>query len=102
PTSSLRASVISAFTRVSRRAMRAHLLSGCAGCSLRSPAQRSVDSRCSHRLRMRCELETLLHTVPLHDPGSEMTTTVAHETHNKTRRTDAVQIVVRGKGEGRR
>src|SRR5260221_8938111 len=51
---------------------------------------RSVESRSSHRLRMRCELETLLHTVPLHDPCSEMTTAVAHETREEPRRTDTL------------
>src|SRR5262249_20298716 len=58
--------------------------------SRRCRATRSVESRSSHRLRMRCELETLLHTVPLHDPCSEMTTAVAHETREEPRRTDAV------------
>src|ERR1700737_3933060 len=53
-------------------------------------AMRSVESRSSHKLRMRCELETLLHTVPLHDPCSEMTTAVAHETHGQARRAYAV------------
>src|SRR5262249_61171084 len=53
-------------------------------------ATRSVESRSSHRLRMRCELETLLHTVPLHDPCSEMTTAVAYETREEPRQTDAV------------
>src|SRR5258708_21428242 len=57
-----------------------------ASCDCR--AMRSVESRSSHRLRMRCELETLLHTVPLHDPCSEMTTAVAHETREEPRRTD--------------
>src|SRR5262249_60045011 len=60
------------------------------GASRHCCAMRSVESRSSHRLRMRCELETLLHTVPLHDPCSEMTTAVAHETHEEPRRTDAV------------
>jgi hypothetical protein len=50
---------------------------------------RSVGSRSSHRLRMRCELETLLHTVPLHDPCSEMTTAVAYEMRDEARRADA-------------
>ena len=63
---------------------------------------RSVESRSSHRLRMRCELETLLHTVPLHDPGSEMTTAVAHEPRGQARRTDAVTSFIaaaRAQGE---
>src|ERR1700704_587442 len=50
---------------------------------------RSVGSRSSHRLRMGCELETLLHTVPLHDPCSEMTTAVAYEMRDEARRADA-------------
>src|SRR5262249_56655567 len=60
------------------------------GASRHSRATRSVESRSSHRLRMRCELETLLHTVPLHDPCSKMTTAVAHEPREKPQRTDAV------------
>src|SRR5262245_45314429 len=57
-------------------------------------AMRSVDSRSSHRLRMRCELEALLHTVPLHDPGSEMTTAVAYQMRDEARRADAVKSFV--------
>src|SRR5262249_30230849 len=56
-------------------------------------ATRSVESRSSHRLRMHCELETLLHTVPLHDPCSEMTTAVAHQPRREARRTDPVRPV---------
>src|SRR5262245_24332580 len=62
--------------------------------SSRSRAMRSVESRSSHRLRMRCELETLLHTVPLQDPRAEMTTAVAHEMRDQTRRADAVPSFV--------
>jgi hypothetical protein len=56
--------------------------------SSRCRAMRSVESRSSHRLRMRCELETLLHTVPLQDPCAEMTTAVSHDARSG-RRTDA-------------
>ena len=54
-------------------------------------AMRSVESRASHRLRMRCEDETLLHTVPLHDPCSEMSAAIAHEARGEPRRADAVR-----------
>src|ERR1700704_5353209 len=66
---------------------------------------RSVESRSSHRLRMRCELETLLHTVPLHDPCPEMTTAIAHEPRGQARRTEAVTSFVascRAREGGRR
>src|SRR5882672_2555406 len=71
-----------------------------ASCDCR--LMRSVESRSSHRLRMRCELETLLHTVPLHDPCSEMATAVAYEPRDEARRADAVHIAAPCKGEGRR
>src|SRR4030081_29301 len=65
---------------------------------------RSVESRSSHRLRMRCELETLLHTVPLHNPCPEMSTAVAHEPRGQARRTEAVTSFIASAGaeEGRR
>src|SRR5256886_9124109 len=63
------------------------------GASRHCRVMRSVESRSSHRLRMRCELETLLHTVPLHDPCSERATTVAHETREEAGRTDVVRLL---------
>src|SRR5437764_10812880 len=59
---------------------------------------RSVERRLSHRLRIRCELKTLLHTVPLHDPCSEMTTTVAHEPRSEARGADAAPARCRRSG----
>src|SRR6516165_3393655 len=59
--------------------------------SCRCRAIRSVESRSSHRLRILCELETLLHTFPLHDPCSGMTTTVARQVHCPARRADVVE-----------
>src|SRR5260221_6555163 len=49
-----------------------------------------VESRSRCRLRMRCELESLLHTVPFHDPCSERATTVAKKTREEAWRTEAV------------
>src|SRR5712691_9484309 len=64
-------------------------------------AIRSVESRSSHRLRMRCELEPLLHIVPLHDPCSEMPTAVAHQSRGEARRADAPSLAF-SCGGGRR
>ena len=75
------------------------------GASRDCRAMRSVESRPSHRLRIRCELETLLHTVPLHDPGSGMTATVAREARGQAGRTDAPSFSLacrRGRRAGER
>src|SRR6516165_1121981 len=60
-------------------------------------AMRSVERRVSHRLSIRCELETLLHTVPLHDPCSGAATAIAHKTHCPARRPDSAASLRGGK-----
>ena len=62
------------------------------GCSRHCRRMRSVESRAQPQAEdCRRETITLLRTIPLHDPGAEMSPAVAHQPRGEPRRTDAVR-----------